>query len=323
MTCPHCGNDLLPGDTRCRQCGRRVAPQPGGQQQRGRARTRTGLFILLVIVFLLGLAVGRFTAPVPPPHIIAVQKVVTATPLPATATPLPTTTPVPTKTPLPTSTPTAVPTPQPTATKTAPPPTPKPKPPAKTGPLYQTTWARGTDGWSLPQGWNTLPGELVNDGTTYDEGQVSGLAHPPPISPATPNYAVVADIQMVRQNSLQCAAPGFGLGVRGDATGNYYLVGLTQDNGSWYSVIVDTSFKSGACSFNRLTASALDKKNVAPPDTNWHTYRVEVRGNRITLKVDGNTVAETTDNHHLQGNTVGVWSAEVVLNVRKFRVMAL
>jgi hypothetical protein len=332
-SCPQCGAPLHPGETYCRECGQRVATgatpalpvveddhgyPPATGQRRGIGRL---LAVLggLVLVSLLGLVVGRFTAPGPTTRIIAQRVVVTATPLPATATPAPTNTA--TATAVPTSTPTALPTATPPPTVTPlPPPAPKPKP--KPRPLlYQTTWSGGASGWSLPQGWNTIPGELVNDGTTGEPGELTGLAHPPPITPDTANYVVVADIQMVRQNNLSCVYPGFGFGVRAESTG-FYLVGMTNDSGSWLGFIVDTSSKSGACSFNRLTASALVKNNVTL-DTNWHTYRVEVRANDIKLLVDGNPAVETTDNHHLQSNAVGLWSAAVVLNVRNFKVIAL
>ena len=41
-------------------------------------------------------------------------------------------------------------------------------PPAAGTVLYQANWSNGRDGWTLPQGWDTVSGELVNDGTSSD-----------------------------------------------------------------------------------------------------------------------------------------------------------
>jgi hypothetical protein len=196
-----------------------------------------------------------------------------------------------------------------------------PTPPAPGTVLYQADWSSGRNGWSLPQGWDTVSGELVNDGTNGEPSELTALAHPPTITPYTADYAVEADIQVVRQTSWFCVYPGFGIAVRAESTG-LYLVGMVSDSDGWLGFILDTSSKSSACSFNRLLQSAL-VKNSFNLDTDWHTYRVEVRGNDIKLLVDGNTVIETTDNHHLRSNAVGLWSAAVVLNVRSFKVIAL
>jgi hypothetical protein len=48
--------------------------------------------------------------------------------------------------------------------------------------------------------------------------------------------------------------------------------------------------------------------------TNWHSYRVEVRGNDIKFLIDGQSVIEAIDNHHLTGNSVGLFSNGMVIN---------
>jgi hypothetical protein len=111
----------------------------------------------------------------------------------------------------------------------------------------------------------------------------------------------------------------FGLSVRGESSGDYRVgVGLP---GSTNAFILDHN-SSDTCPNGDYFESALTKASYSL-DTNWHTYRVEVRGNDIKLLIDGQTVLETTDNHHLTSNSVGLWSNGMVINVRSFKVFAL
>jgi hypothetical protein len=71
-----------------------------------------------------------------------------------------------------------------------------------------------------------------------------------------------------------------------------------------------------------MTDRSLAQSSVTV-DTTSHRFRAEVRGNDIKLLIDGNPAVETTDNHHLHSNAVGLWSEGVVLNVSSFRVIAL
>lgn len=190
-------------------------------------------------------------------------------------------------------------------------------PPAAGTVLYQANWSNGRDGWTLPQGWDTVSGELVNDGTSDD---LTKHAHPPAIHPYTADYAVETEIQMVRTLGNPCfGSPGnFGITVREDS-GGYYSVGL-DDHLTWKGVIADSNSPTfGGCdlSDNNLVGNSVSL------DTNWHTYRAEVHGNDIKFLMDGSLVAETTDNRHLRSDVVGLWSAGVVLNVRNFKVIAL
>jgi hypothetical protein len=210
----------------------------------------------------------------------------------------------------------ATPTPEPVDTPT-PEPTNTPSAPQPGQVLYQADWSSGRNAWSLPQGWDTVSGELVNDGTKADATQ---FAHAPMITPYTANYAVEADIQDVRAG-LSCNATAFGLSVRGDSSGDY-RVGMVDS----VSIVGNTTAfffdhgSSDTCPSYYYYAFA---KATYSLDTNWHTYRVEVRGNNISLLIDGQSVIETTDNHHLTSNSVGLWSNGRVINVRSFKVIAL
>jgi hypothetical protein len=155
-----------------------------------------------------------------------------------------------------------------------------------------------------------VSGQLVDDGTNWDNTQ---FAHAPKITPYTANYAVEADIQAVRAGN-GCT---FGLSVREDSIGDY-RVGVRAP-GPTAAFIFDQTSGVGCDDYywNALTKASYSL------DTDWHTYRVEVRGNDIKLLIDGQPVIETIDNHHLTGNSVGLFSNGMVINVRSFKVTAL
>src|SRR5215218_3417339 len=59
------------------------------------------------------------------------------------------------------------------------------------------------------------------------------------------------------------------------------------------------------------------------PRTDWHLYRVEVRGNTLRVLIDGAFALSATDNTHLSRRKVGLWSNRSQISVRSFDVTAL
>ena len=57
-------------------------------------------------------------------------------------------------------------------------------------------------------------------------------------------------------------------------------------------------------------------------DQAWHTYRVSVDGDQITLALDGAVVVEGTDPGGPMGPQLALWSNGVPLEVRAFRLLA-
>jgi hypothetical protein len=55
----------------------------------------------------------------------------------------------------------------------------------------------------------------------------------------------------------------------------------------------------------------------------WHTYRIEARGNVFTHYIDGAFKESMTDNRLLSAGRVGLWSNRYQLEVRSFKVIAL
>ena len=221
--------------------------------------------------------------------------------------------PTPTHTPglAPTPTPLATPTPTPTQGPT-PTPTPAGPTPPQAGSLpYSADWKSGMNSWVGPSEWKTLNGMLLDDGTGN-----GSYFHPiyAPVAPGSiADYAVEAQIQVVGGG-----AGSFGIVVRSDGGSAGYVAGV----GSGWNGTSGIGTLDGWWGTNDLSGRLVDGK-VFNPGNDWHTYRVEVKANVITLYVDGALLAQVTDNKYLNGGQVGLWSCRYQLEVRSFTVTAI
>jgi hypothetical protein len=66
-----------------------------------------------------------------------------------------------------------------------------------------------------------------------------------------------------------------------------------------------------------------DRRGHAVMWVQLHYVKVTGTVNISKLLIDGQSVIEAIDNHHLTSNSVGLWSTGTVLNVRSFKVIAL
>ncbi|MEA2523352.1 MAG: hypothetical protein QOF73_579 [Thermomicrobiales bacterium] len=165
--------------------------------------------------------------------------------------------------------------------------------------LYGVPDTEGFDAWpSLPPGWSVVGGQLMADGSPF-QGYVQ-----PPRTIDRDNYAVEAEIRVAEQPA--CAA-NFGIVVRGSESG-YYAGGVEWVCGTGSSVRL--------WALDRLLAQ--QERSI---DQEWHTYRVEVNGDRIRISVDGEVVLEATDASFPSGGQIALWSNGVKLDVRAFRVL--
>ncbi len=152
--------------------------------------------------------------------------------------------------------------------------------------------------------WKHTNGMLVNDGA-----KPSTIVLPYHIPVA--DYAVEAEIQLVTfggnggSNAGGLSAEAFGLRAR-----------MTAENGGYWAAIADGAIIKSDQG-NLLGASGYT------PDTNFHTYRLEVRGNHIRLLVDGSTIIDEQDNHYLTGDEAGIFDNADQINVRAIRIIAL
>jgi hypothetical protein len=157
--------------------------------------------------------------------------------------------------------------------------------------LYE---ARGFAHWSFPltPDWTRLHGMLRHNGTNH--GSVSAPIFAP-YRPEVANYAVEADIRVIE------AGDSFGVVVRVDDNGRGYAAGVGIRGGLPFSG----------------TLSGFE------PGKDWHTYRIEARGNVFTQYIDGTFKGSVTDKRFLAAGRVGLWSHRYQLEVRSFKVIAL
>lgn len=177
---------------------------------------------------------------------------------------------------------------------------PSPTPtPAETS-LYAVPDDEGFDAWSatLPPGWTVADGVLVADGSGF-QGYVQ-----PPRTVDRNDYAIEADIRIVEEPS--CAS-NFGLLVRGSETG-FYAGGI-----EW---VCEAGASGRIWALNNVLVQ--DSRSI---DQEWHTYRIAVSGDQITVSIDGVEVLQATDASFPAGGQIALWSNGVKLDVRAFRVL--
>ncbi len=187
----------------------------------------------------------------------------------------------------------------PAAAPTPIPPTPVPPTPVPPTPVPQihagdVLYTADVNTLNGGQEWKHTAGMLVNDGTAASTILL------PYKSPVT-DYAVEAEIQFIGGNvngvaGLRARMTGSSGGVYGYLNG--YEARLSYDNSDFSSA----NYK---------------------PDADFHTYRLEVRGNEFRLLVDGTPVVDSQDNHYLTGNQAGLYDNRTQINVRAIRVIAL
>src|SRR5262245_38828516 len=157
--------------------------------------------------------------------------------------------------------------------------------------LYE---AGGFEHWSFPltPDWTRLHGMLLNNGT--NRGRVSAPIFAP-YRPELANYAVEADIRVIEDGD------SFGVVVQVDDDGRGYAAGV--------GIKGDHPFGGMRSGFE--------------PGKDWHTYRIEVRGNVCTLSIDGTIKGSVTNNRFLSAGRVGLWFNRYQLAVRGLQVIAI
>jgi hypothetical protein len=199
----------------------------------------------------------------------------------------------------------------PTVPPTPIPPTATQKPTSTPVPiLYEANWSDGPDGWSGP-GWQHVDGKLVNNGTNTN----TYLRTIAPYQLNEDNYAVEAEIRLVSYSGANSAMfARFGLFARSTSDDDGYEGVHSHFN---EQAMISVRTPGWQHSPERLDG------NVFSPDDEWHTYRLEVRGNNIKLFIDGGQFAEAVDNRYLKNGQVGIISYIAMIDVRSFRVVKL
>lgn len=201
------------------------------------------------------------------------------------------------------------------------PPAPSPTSPSAPDPVlpYRADWSTGVAGWTGSDDWAAVNGTLLSRGS--DRGNQAGIIAPLNLG-GIDSYAVEAEIQANR-NSDAGALSGLA---------SYGVVVRVQDDGSGYGIGSCQSAGIFICAPDQPASkvvgiwadegdTALDIRPSSGGD-DWHLYRIEVRGNNLTVYVDGSYALSATDNTYLTGD-VGLWSNRVQISVRSFEVTPL
>ncbi len=203
------------------------------------------------------------------------------------------------------ATPTTIPT---TATTLTPSLTPSPTHVSQPGTvLYQEDGSDGWQGWALSSDWRIVDNnKLLSDDGSAGSNQAGPSAIPPFTIPAgVQNFAVEANITLPQPlynahfslTACGSTASSGWQGYEGLETGDTALIFADHNN------LAQTNFN---------------------PGTGPHLYRLEIKGNVITLYIDHALVVQATDNTFLPcGSQVGMVSSLAIVHVSSFKVIQL
>ncbi len=183
--------------------------------------------------------------------------------------------------------------------------------------LYEANAELGWSSWTAPS-WQMLSDRLSND--SLSEGVwITAPYQPERIA----DYAVEAEIRLAKREENCDGVIGDGMG--GTLDYSYGIVARAVTMGSYSVGIRSVTCRQRASIFagrEELAPRLVDDLTVLS-DTDWHTYRVEVEGIFVCLLIDGEVIVQTTDDRFTEGGQVGLWSNNLELDVRRFRVIAL
>lgn len=182
--------------------------------------------------------------------------------------------------------------------------------------LYQAHWSHGLIGWPDAHGWKVVQGRL--------ESNSSGSAtFTIPYRPTVSDYAIEVRIQVVRS-----VPPNSG----------YFLISAAKSPGKdgYHAGILDLK-GSASRPFGDHPQSQvyLDPTDDMPqgsgipqdyePGSGWHTYRIEVQGNEVSLLDNGVQIGSASSDvtDALSNGPIGFSSELVILRVSSLRILTL
>ena len=182
--------------------------------------------------------------------------------------------------------------------------------------LYQANWSHGLAGWQNVHGLKDVQGQLVND----TGGLVTFTL---PYTPTVANYALEIRLQIVRLlhrdgGYFSLSAPQLP-GKDGYATGVSALEGAEpRPNGAHPSaqISLDPAFHA-----NEGSGRPIDYE----PHFVWHTYRIEVQENEVSLLSDGSPLVDVSSDQTdtLSNGPITFESDQVFLHISSLRVLTL
>lgn len=179
--------------------------------------------------------------------------------------------------------------------------------------LYQADGPSDFSDWVGSADWGHHNGMLTDTGS-----QRVGSWIPAPYQVrGTRDYALEVEARVVQPVSTLRYGVAFGFAVRHTDRGNYggriSYVGCCPGapTATLYAYVNATGGYAdlGWYRFN--------------PGNRWHSYRVEVRGNRLRFLADGVPIVTARDVHFPYGRIAGLWSDGVKITVRRVTIIAL
>jgi hypothetical protein len=182
--------------------------------------------------------------------------------------------------------------------------------------LYQADWSHGLAGWTGARGWKVVQGQLVSASSGTATFTI-------PYRPAVSDYAVEVRIQIIR------SVPPYG--------GYYEFAAHKLAGKDGYHAGVLSLKAPGPHPFGSHPQSQvyldpsgdMNQGSGMPhdyePGSEWHTYRVEVRGNEASLLDDGTQIgsASSQQTDILSNGPIAFNCALVILRVNDLRILTL
>lgn len=181
--------------------------------------------------------------------------------------------------------------------------------------LYESNWSFGLDHWNASPGWKLLGKNLQTE-------PMDNLSLTIPYQPKVPNYVVEARLQIVH-----VAGDGGNILIRADKQPGKdgYRAGVlnllstsVRPNGSHPQVqaVIDPFG-----SMDRDSFEVMDYE----PGTQWHTFRIEVSGDRASLLIDDKSISDaiSTKTDTLSDGPIHITGSKVILRLSSIRITTL
>ena len=178
--------------------------------------------------------------------------------------------------------------------------------------LYQANWSKGLDNWKGDRGWTTVNGQLQSN-------SVANISIVAPYEPPVANYAIETRVRIVR--ILKNVANAFTI-YASDQPGKDGFQGSVNTLAYREPSLPPLGFAQVAP--DQLNGSAGFQEIDFVPGNNWHTYRIEVQGNEVSLLIDGTRVSTSSSlEQAISNGPIGLTSLGFELKISSFRIVTL
>ncbi|GCE07638.1 family 16 glycoside hydrolase [Dictyobacter aurantiacus] len=182
--------------------------------------------------------------------------------------------------------------------------------------LYQSDWSRGLKDWHASAGWKIKGNTLQTDLGENRSLQI-------PYTPTTSNYSVEYRVQIV-------SVP---------KDGGYFMLNADPATGRdgyqahILNLLTPTQHGYATHPLSEIVIEPFEHEmdDASPqvldyvPGNQWHTYRVDIRGERALFYIDGHGVsrASSAKTNSLSQGPIRLVCGKAILNIGPIRVLSL